>query len=71
MVVGDKKFGVVSYVIGGGGAYRGIPPEKFFIFPLLGLHFVRFLKQIFGYTELHYTVDRLNLQLSTCVICLC
>jgi hypothetical protein len=69
MVVGDKKFGVVSYVIGGGT--RSIPPERFCIFPLLGLHFVRFLKQIFGHTELHYTVDRLNLQLSTCVICLC
>jgi hypothetical protein len=36
----------------------------------LGLHFVRFLKQIFGYTSLQYTVDRLNLQLSTCMVCL-
>ena len=39
--------------------------ENFRIFPSLRLHFVRFLKQIFGYTALHYTVDRLNLQLST------
>jgi hypothetical protein len=35
MVVGGKKFGVVSYVI----------------FPPQGLYFVRFLKQIFGYSE--------------------
>jgi hypothetical protein len=27
----------------------------------IGLHFLRFLKHIFGYTALHYTVDRLNL----------
>jgi hypothetical protein len=40
-------------------------------FPPLGLHFVRFLRQIFGYTVLHYTVDRLNLQLSACMVCLC
>ena len=47
-------------------------PEKFCIFPLLGLHFVRFLKQIIcGYTVLHYTADRPNLQLSTCMVYLC
>ena len=32
---------------------------------------MRFLTEIFGYTALHYTVDRLNLQLSTCMVCLC
>ena len=38
----------------------------FYIFPPLGLHFVRFLKQIFGLQRyIIYTVDRLNLQLST------
>jgi hypothetical protein len=31
---------------------------------------VCFLKQIIGTTALHYTVDRLNLQLSTCMVCL-
>ena len=29
------------------------------------------LKRIFGYIALHYAVDRLNLQLSTCMVCLC
>ena len=32
---------------------------------------VRILEQVFGYTASHYTVDRLNLQLSTCMVCLC
>ena len=32
---------------------------------------LHFLKQIFGYTALHYAVDRMNLQLSTCIVCLC
>jgi hypothetical protein len=47
------------------GVWVYSPPENVCIFPPLGLHFVRFLKQIFGYTVLHkyYTVDRLNLQL--------
>jgi hypothetical protein len=44
MVVGDKKFRVVSYVI----------VREVCIIPPLGLHFVRFLKQIFGYTAFHY-----------------
>jgi hypothetical protein len=39
MVVGEKRFGVVLSVIVG-------------IF--VGLHFVRSMKQIFGYTVLHY-----------------
>ena len=52
MVVGDKKFGVVSYVLVGGSG--GILPQKIFcIFPLLGLKCEHFLKQIFGYTALH------------------
>jgi hypothetical protein len=42
MVVGDKTFGLVSYVIVGGSGVC--------ISPSPGLHFVRFLKQIFGYT---------------------
>jgi hypothetical protein len=36
------------------------PTEKFCIFPPLGMYFVRFLNQMFGYTALHYTVDKLN-----------
>jgi hypothetical protein len=41
MVVGDEKFGGVSYVIVGGS--RGISPQKMFVFfTPLGLHFVRF-----------------------------
>ena len=58
MVVGDKKFGVVSYVlVGGSGA---ILPQKIFgIFPPLGLKCEHFVKQIFGYTALHCAlIDR-------------
>ena len=62
MVVGDKKFGVMSHVCNSIKEVWGyFPPENIFIFPPLGLHFVRFLKQIFGYTALHYTVNKLNL----------
>jgi hypothetical protein len=70
MLVGDKMFGVVSYaIVRSLGAFS---PRKCLYFPPLGVHFVRFLKHIqFGYTALHCTVDRLNLQLSTCMICLC
>ena len=59
----DKTFGVVSYAIVGGS---GVSPRKCLYFSTpVGLHFVRFLKQIFaGYPSLHYTVDRVNLQLS-------
>jgi hypothetical protein len=63
MVVGDEKFGGVSYVIVGGS--RGISPQKMFVFfytPVTA--FCAFLKQIFGYAALHYAVDRLNLQLN-------
>ena len=53
MVVGDKKFGVVSYVqIGGVWGYC--------IFPPLELKCEHFLKQIFGYTALHCaSIDRI------------
>ena len=44
--------------------------KKFGVVPL-GLQFLHFLKQIFGYTALRYAVDRLNLQLCTCIVCLC
>jgi hypothetical protein len=54
MVVGNKKFGVVSHLIVGA--------ENICIFLPLRLQFLHFLKQIFGYTALHYAVDRLNLQ---------
>jgi hypothetical protein len=48
MIVGDKKFGVVSYVLVGGSG--GIVPQKIFcIFPPLELKCEHFLKQIFGY----------------------
>ena len=50
MVVGDKKFGVVSYLL-----VRG-----FCIFPHLELKCEQFLKQIFGYTALHCAlIDRI------------
>jgi hypothetical protein len=55
--------------VGGSG---GILPQKIFVFfypyEWNSLHF---LKQIFGYTALHYAVERLNLQLCTCIVCLC
>jgi hypothetical protein len=52
MIVGDKKFGVVSYVLVGGSG--GIVSQKMFcIFPPLELKCEHFLKQIFGYTVLH------------------
>jgi hypothetical protein len=67
MVVGDKKFGVVSYVTSRGCG--DILRQKIFcIFPPLGLKCERFLKH---YTVLHCALDRPNLQLSTCMVCLC
>ena len=70
--IGNKKFGVVSHLIVEGGGAGGILPKKMFVFfypyDSKSLHF---LKQIFGYTALHYAVDRLNLQLCTCIVCLC
>jgi hypothetical protein len=48
MVVGDRKFGVVSYVLVGGSGI--ILPQKIFcIFPPLELKCEHSLKQIFGY----------------------
>ena len=56
----------------GGGGSGGILPQKIFVFFYpYGCNSLHFLKQIFGYTALHYAVDRLNLQLSTCIVCLC
>ena len=50
----------------------GIVPQKIFVFFYPNdCNSPRFLKQIFGYTALHYAVDRLNLQLCTCIVCLC
>jgi hypothetical protein len=54
MVVGDKKFGVVSYVLVGGGESGGILPQKIFcIFPPLELKCEHFQKQILGKKALH------------------
>ena len=45
MVVGDKRFGVVSYVIAGLHGPGAFSPRKVSYFPPgLGLHLVRFLK---------------------------
>ena len=70
--VGNKKFGVVSHLLVGGGGSGVILPQKIFVFFYpYDCNSLHFLKQIFGYTALHYAVDRLNLQLSTCIVCLC
>jgi hypothetical protein len=68
-----KRFGVVSHlIVGGGGGGWGILPKKMFVFFYpYDCNSVHFLKHIFGYTALHSAVDRLNLQLSTCIVCLC
>jgi hypothetical protein len=59
MVVGDKKFGVVSYVLVG-WSWSFLPQKIFCIFPPLGLKYEHFLKQIFGYTALHCAlIDRI------------
>jgi hypothetical protein len=49
---------------------RAISPQKIFVFfyPYRTAIFMHFLKHIFGYTALNYAVDRLNLQLSTCMM---
>jgi hypothetical protein len=65
-------FGVVSHLLVGGGGSGGILPQKIFVFFYpYDCNSLHFLKQIFGYTALYYAVDRLNLQLSTCKVCLC
>ena len=57
--VGNKNFGVVSHLIVGGGGSGGILPQKisvfFYPYDCNSLHF---LKQIFGYTALHYIPQR-------------
>jgi hypothetical protein len=63
---------VVSHLLVGGGGSGGIIPQKIFVFFYpYDCNSLHFLKQIFGYIALHYAVDRLNLQLSTCIVCLC
>ena len=53
MVVGDKKFGVVLYVLVGGLG-------KSFLYFSLGLKCEHFLKHIFGCTSLHCAlIDRI------------
>jgi hypothetical protein len=71
--VGNKNFGVGSHlIVRGGGGSGGILPQKIFAFFYpYDCNFLHFLKQIFEYTALHYAVDRLNLQLCTCIVCLC
>ena len=51
----------------------GILLQKKIVFPPLGLYFLHFLKPRFLdiHWALHYTVYRPNLQLSTCMVCLC
>jgi hypothetical protein len=67
LFVGNKKFGVVSHLIVG-----GILSQKMFVFFYpYDCNSLHFLKQIFGYTALHYAVDRLNLQFSAGIVCLC
>jgi hypothetical protein len=63
---------VVSHLVVEGGGVWGISPQKIFVFFYpYDCNSLHFLKQILGYTALHYAVDRLNLQLSTCIVCLC
>jgi hypothetical protein len=63
---------LVSHLIVVGGWPGGILPQKIFvIFHPYDCNSLNFLKQIFGYTALHYAVDRLNLQLSAGIVCLC
>jgi hypothetical protein len=48
---------------GGGGAGGILPQNICVLFYPYDCNSLHFLKQIFGYTALHYAVDRLNLQL--------
>jgi hypothetical protein len=58
---------------GGGGGLEVFSARKclYFSTPIYYCNFLHFLKLIFGYTALHYAVDRLNLQLCTYMVCLC
>ena len=70
LFAGNKNFGAVSHLIVWGSG--GILPQKIFVFFYpYDCNSLHFLKQIFGYTALRYAVDRLNLQLCTCIVCLC
>jgi hypothetical protein len=71
MVIGDKKFGVVSYaLVGGLGVFS--PREFFVFFSTLGLKCEHFLKQIFGYTALHCAlIDQIWSVKCTYMVCLC
>jgi hypothetical protein len=63
MVLGDKRFGVVPYVVVGGLGKC--------IFPPLVLKCEHFLKWIFGYTALHCAlIDRSWSVKCTCMVCL-
>jgi hypothetical protein len=69
MVVGDKKFSVVLYVLFGGGG--GVWGKVFCIFPQ-DWNLSIFWKQIFGYTALHWAlIDRIWSVKCTCMVCLC
>jgi hypothetical protein len=62
MVVDDKKFcGVVSYVYNSKWVWEYSPPRKLlYSYTPIELHYVRFLKLIFGYSlqRLNYTSCR-------------
>jgi hypothetical protein len=58
MVVGNKKFGVVSHLVVGGSGV--ILPRKFFYFSTPMTAIPAFSETYFW--ALHYAVDRLNLQ---------
>jgi hypothetical protein len=60
MVVGDKMFGVVSYVIVGGGAGVILPEGKFCIFPPPGLRFCAFSETDFWIYSVTLHLDKLN-----------
>jgi hypothetical protein len=66
MVVGDKRFGVVSYVIAGlHGLHGGILPQKSFVFSTPSTASHAFSEIDFWKNSVTlYTVDRLNLQLT-------
>jgi hypothetical protein len=63
-----KMFGVVLYFIVGGREHSS--PENYFTSRTAFCAFSERDFWIYSVT-LHYTVDRLNLQLSTCLVCLC
>ena len=63
--VGKKKFGVVTHlIVGGGGAFL------YFSTPITAIPCI-FWNRFLDIQPLHYAVVGLNLQLSTCIVCLC